>query len=93
MHRFEKVSNIVKAFKLACAREGAQFGGLRVGNSTFTVFIEGFTPNTYLMLVTSLRPRRGELLQGNPGDAPPEEATLLNVALARPRFTRLIAEI
>jgi Ras-related GTP-binding protein A/B len=83
LHRFEKVSNIVKQFKLACAREAAQFGGLRTGNSAFTVFIEGFTPNTYLMVVTAAAAGAGT----------PDEATLLNVALARPRFEQLISEI
>lgn len=80
IHRFEKVSNIVKQFKLAVSREAAQFGGMRAGNSTFTVFIESFTSNTYLMVVTS-------------ASSAPDEATLHNIAAARGGFDRLIAEI
>uniref|UniRef100_A0A183CKQ7 GTP-binding protein n=1 Tax=Globodera pallida TaxID=36090 RepID=A0A183CKQ7_GLOPA len=50
IHRFEKVSNIIKQFKLSCSRMGSQF---EIRNSTFAAFIESFTYNTYVMLVLS----------------------------------------
>jgi Ras-related GTP-binding protein A/B len=99
VHRLEKVSNVVKQFKLACSRGAAQFGGLRTGNSAFTVLIESFTPNTYLMLVSSASASSAAAAAGGAAASDrgcrgtSEEATLLAVALARPRFDQLIAEI
>lgn len=118
VHRFEKVSNIVKQFKLACSKAQAQLQGLRVGNSTYTVFVDAFTSNTYLLVVTSAAPRSaaGAVVSGGVEEAglgkagsavgdgapaapapahvqPPDEATLLNIALARDRFERLIAQM
>lgn len=80
VHRFEKVSNIVKQFKLSCIKAKSQLKGLRAGNSMFTAFIDSFTSNTYVMVVTSDR-------------SVTDEATLLNVSIAKPHFERLIAEI
>ena len=70
-----------------CRKAQAQFQGLRTGNSAFTALIDAFTANTYIMVVTSAAADPG----GPP--APEVEATLLNVALARERFERLISEI
>lgn len=78
-HRFEKISNIVKQFKLTCSKGQGQFQGMRVGNSTFTAIIDAFTSNTYLLVVSS-------------DPAVPEEATLLNISLARPHFSQVISE-
>lgn len=81
VHRFEKISNIVKQFKLSCMKASSgQLLGLRAGNSCFTVHIQAFTSNTHLLCVTS-------------DPEIPDEATLLNVAMAKPHFERLIAEI
>lgn len=80
VHRFEKVSNIVKQFKLSCIKAKSQLKGMRAGNSTFTTFIDAFTSNTYIMVVSSDR-------------AIPDEATLLNVSIAKLHFERLISEI
>jgi len=80
VHRFEKVSNIVKQFKLSCIKAKSQLKGMRAGNSTFTTLIDAFTSNTYLMVVTSDRTIT-------------DEATLLNVSIAKPHFEKLIAEI
>lgn len=81
IHRHEKVANLTKQFKLSCIKSQSQFQGLRAGNAAFTVFIDAFTANTYLMVVTSAP------------DAVPAEAALLNIAIARSHFERLIAEI
>lgn len=53
VHRFEKVSNIIKQFKLSCSKLAAQFQSMHVKNSNFAAFIDIFTPNTYVMVVTS----------------------------------------
>ncbi|KAG8458223.1 hypothetical protein KFE25_001515 [Diacronema lutheri] len=52
-HRFEKISNIIKQFKLSCSKTQAQFASMQVHNAAFSAFIEGFTSNTYLMVITS----------------------------------------
>lgn len=80
IHRFEKVSNIVKQFKLSCIKAKSQLKGMRAGNSTFSVFIDAFTSNTYLMVISSDR-------------AITDEATLLNISVAKPHFEKLISEI
>ncbi|KAL3217728.1 hypothetical protein MRX96_050951 [Rhipicephalus microplus] len=51
VHRFEKVSNIIKQFKLSCSKLAAQFQSMEVRNSNFAAFIDVFTPNTYIMVI------------------------------------------
>ncbi|CAG0920843.1 unnamed protein product [Notodromas monacha] len=53
VHRFEKVSNIIKQFKLSCSKLAAQFQRMEVRNSKFAAFIEYFTSNTFIMVVMS----------------------------------------
>ncbi|KAL3896789.1 MAG: hypothetical protein SGARI_007078, partial [Bacillariaceae sp.] len=48
-HRFEKISNIIKQFKLSCGKAQSQFQGMQVQNSRFTAYIDQFTANTYIM--------------------------------------------
>lgn len=76
IHRFEKVSNIIKQFKLSCSKVAAQFQSMEVRNSNFAAFIDLFTTNTYIMVIIS-DPRI------------PSAATLLNIKNARKRFERL----
>lgn len=52
-HRFEKISNIIKQFKLSCSKASALFKSMVVMNSNFTAFIDEFTSSTYIMLITS----------------------------------------
>jgi hypothetical protein len=49
-HRFEKISNIIKQFKLSCGKAQSQFHGMQVQNSRFTAYIDQFTANTYIMV-------------------------------------------
>jgi Gtr1/RagA G protein conserved region len=49
-HRFEKISNIIKQFKLSCGKAQSQFEGMQVQNSRFTAYIDQFTANTYIMV-------------------------------------------
>ncbi|KAJ9588664.1 hypothetical protein L9F63_018053, partial [Diploptera punctata] len=53
IHRFEKVSNIIKQFKLSCSKLAAQFQSMEVRNSNFAAFIDMFTSNTYVMVIMS----------------------------------------
>ena len=76
-HRFEKVSNIIKQFKLSCAKLGAKFQSMEVRNSQFAAFIDTFTSNTYIMVIQSTDPHM------------PSEATLINIRNARKYFEEL----
>lgn len=79
-HRFEKISNIVKQFKLSCGKAQSQFQGMEVRNSKFSAFIDAFTANTYIMVIVS-----------NPNVH--TAATLLNIQNARTHFERFIPRI
>jgi len=76
-HRFEKISNIVKQFKLSCGKAQSQFQGMEVRNSRFCAFIDAFTANTYIMVIIS-----------QPGVH--TAATTLNIKNAREHFERFI---
>ncbi|KAL4222911.1 hypothetical protein ACF0H5_018951 [Mactra antiquata] len=76
IHRFEKISNIIKQFKLSCSKLAASFQSMEVRNSSFAAFIDVFTPNTYVMVVMS-----------DPGI--PSAATLINIKNARKHFEKL----
>ena len=80
-HRFERVSNIIKQFKLSCSKTQSQFQGMEVRNSQFTVYIDTFTGNTYIMVITT----------GN-GSKIPTTLTQLNIAAARKHFEKFIPE-
>lgn len=79
-HRFEKISNIVKQFKLSCGKAQSEFQGMQVRNSRFSAFIDAFTANTYIMVIVS-----------NPHVH--TAATVLNIQNARTHFERFIPRI
>lgn len=76
-HRFEKISNIIKQFKLSCGKAQSQFSGMELCNAQFSAYIDAFTANTYIMAIVS-----------NPHV--PAAATLLNIKNARKHFERFI---
>jgi len=84
-HRFEKISNIVKQFKLSCGKAQSQFQGMEVRNSKFSAFIDAFTANTYIMVIVS-RGSKG----GGGGKNVHTAATLINIRNARRHFERFI---
>lgn len=53
VHRYEKISNIIKQFKLSCSKSQAQLMSMEVQNTHFTAFIDQFTTNTYIMIIIS----------------------------------------
>lgn len=75
-HRFEKISNIVKQFKLSCEKAQSQFQGMEVSNSRFSAYIDAFTANTYIMVVSK--------------PTVTSAATLMNIKHARSHFERFI---
>lgn len=77
IHRFEKISNIIKQFKLSCGKVGAQFQSMEARNGNFSAFIDVFTTNTYVMVIVS--------------DPTVQAATVqMNIAIARKQFERII---
>jgi len=76
VHRFEKISNIIKQFKLSCSKLAAHFDAMEVRNSNFAAFIDVFTPNTYIMVISS-------------DSQIPSEAIHINVRNARKHFEKL----
>eukprot|EP01086_Lenisia_limosa_P002971 TRINITY_DN17116_c0_g1_i1.p2 TRINITY_DN17116_c0_g1~~TRINITY_DN17116_c0_g1_i1.p2 ORF type:complete len:299 (+),score=49.04 TRINITY_DN17116_c0_g1_i1:198-1094(+) len=51
VNRFEKVSNIVKQFKLSCAQSNTKFESLSISTDKFTAFLDVFTPNTSILVI------------------------------------------
>ena len=80
-HRFERISNIIKQFKLSCSKTQSQFQGMEVRNSRFTAYIDTFTGNTYIMVITT-----------GAGSRIPTTLTQLNIAAARKHFEKFIPE-
>jgi len=77
-HRFEKISNIIKQFKLSCLKFNSQFQSILIRNSHFHAYIDEFTANTYLMVVLA--------------DSTMQPAAIsLNIKLARQHFEPLIS--
>ncbi|KAI9218096.1 hypothetical protein BC828DRAFT_407913, partial [Blastocladiella britannica] len=75
-HRFEKISNIIKQFKLACAKSQAQFSALEVRHKGFSVYLDKLTANTFVMMIVS-----DPTIQSR--------AALSNIASARRHFEAL----
>jgi len=75
--RFEKISNIIKQFKLSCTKAQSSFQSMEVLNSNFTAFIDTFTSNTYVMVIMTDKSIQSA-------------ATRLNIAAARKHFEKFI---
>ena len=80
-HRFERVSNIIKQFKLSCSKTNSQFQCMEVRNSLFSSYIDLFTGNTYIMIIAA-----GE------NASTPTALTQLNIAAARRHFEKFFPE-
>lgn len=48
--RFEKISHIIKKFKLSCINNKSQFQSLIIKTKNFTTYLEEFTKSTYIMI-------------------------------------------
>jgi len=79
IHRFEKISNIIKQFKLSCSKGGSHFQNMEVRNSHFSAFIDLFTQNTYVMVIMS-----DPTIQSS--------ATLVNIKIARKHFEKYLQQ-
>ena len=77
--RFEKISNIVKQFKLGVNREHNSFNTIDLQTGSFRAYMDRFTPNTFILVVTS----KSEILPA---------ATTINISAARNHFTKVTQE-
>jgi len=75
-HRFEKISNIVKQFKLSCGKVKTSFRSFQFKNSLFSATIEPFLQHSFIMIVVS-DPKINQA------------ATAANLWAARSHFTEL----
>lgn len=80
-HRFERISNIIKQFKLSCTKYQSQFQGMEVKNSQFNALIDLFTGNTYIMVVMT-----------DKYASIPSSLLQLNIASAKKHFEKFIPE-
>jgi len=81
IERFEKLSSIIKTFKLSCnkAAKGAQFNEIELKNSHFHATGSFLTPNTFVLVVTE--------------PSIPRETLSRNLSNARPHFTKLFEQL
>jgi len=77
VHRFEKISNIIKQFKLSCENSRSQFSSMEAKNENFVSYLDAFTTTTYIMVISS-----------NPNIQ--TAATVMNLKGAREHFEDLI---
>lgn len=76
-HRFEKISNIIKQFKLSCIKTNYKFESMVVKNQKFSAYVEGFTSSTYIMIVVSDK-------------SVEQEAISMNIKASRHHFESLV---
>uniref|UniRef100_A0A0A9ZF25 Ras-related GTP-binding protein A n=1 Tax=Lygus hesperus TaxID=30085 RepID=A0A0A9ZF25_LYGHE len=53
VHRHEKMSNIIKQFKLCCNTMKVSFRSIQVHNTYYSAYMDIFTPTTYIMVICS----------------------------------------
>ncbi|KAM0755508.1 hypothetical protein T439DRAFT_307924 [Meredithblackwellia eburnea MCA 4105] len=75
--RFERISTMVKAFKLGCTKIRAPFQSLTLSSAGHTAVLDALTPETYILVLSkrSIQPAAIEL----------------NIKLARPHFAKVEA--
>ena len=86
-HRYEKISNIIKQFKLSCSKSSSGFVSMEVHNKNFIAFIDQLTTNTYVMIVGG-----GGGGAGREGGKMLSAAVNLNVRAARPHFEKFVLQ-
>lgn len=63
--RFEKISHIIKKFKLSCINTKSQFQSMVIKTKNFTTYLEEFTKSTYIMIIINDKSVNLELLSLN----------------------------
>lgn len=77
VHRFEKISNIIKQFKLSCIKTNYKFVSMVVRNEKFNAMIDEFTSSTYIMVIYS-------------DTNVEQEAVSVNLKASRPYFESIV---
>eukprot|EP01125_Pyxidicula_operculata_P001662 TRINITY_DN1149_c0_g1_i2.p1 TRINITY_DN1149_c0_g1~~TRINITY_DN1149_c0_g1_i2.p1 ORF type:complete len:327 (+),score=26.20 TRINITY_DN1149_c0_g1_i2:285-1265(+) len=54
-HRFERISTIIKMFKLSCVKSGTQLKSMLIRDSKFDAYVDELTTNAFIMVITSDR--------------------------------------
>ena len=75
--RFEKISHIIKKFKLSCMTAQARFRSIFIQTKNLTIYLDEFTQSTCIMVIASDRNVNVELLR-------------LNAKLSRDTFEEII---
>lgn len=75
--RFEKISHIIKKFKLSCMTTHAKFQSMIIQTKNFTTYLDEFTKSTYIMVISNDKNVNLELLK-------------LNATLCKKKFEELI---
>lgn len=93
--RYERTSELIKAFKHSCARAREEFHSVEMELSEFTAVLDELTRNTYVLIIVH-NPTIGRPLPALPISAPGlivillETAALkMNICLARKKFEEL----
>ncbi|KDE03738.1 hypothetical protein, variant [Microbotryum lychnidis-dioicae p1A1 Lamole] len=73
--RFERISTMVKSFKMACSRRRSSFSSLSISTPHYTAVLDALTPETYILVVAraAIQPAALEL----------------NIKLSKPHFAKL----
>lgn len=53
--KYERISQIIKLFKISCSRAGSEIKNMEIQNPYFRAVIDNFTPNTFILLVSKNR--------------------------------------
>lgn len=77
--RFEKISHIIKKFKLSCMSSNSSFQSMVIQTKNFTTYLDDFTSSTYIMVILSNKNVNLELLK-------------LNTALCRQSFEEKLSQ-
>ena len=91
-HRYEKISNIIKQFKLSCSKSSAGFVSMEVKNKNFIAFIDQLTTNTYIMIVGASGGTTGAAGGAGGRERMLSAAVNLNVKAARPHFEKFVLQ-
>ena len=71
--RFEKISHIIKKFKLSCMTTNSRFESMVIQTRNYTTYLDEFTSSTYIMVIINSKNVNLELIK-------------LNIALCRKSF-------
>ena len=51
IQKYERISTLVKKFKIGCSKKGKEIESIVVRNEDFTIVLEVFTKNTFILLI------------------------------------------